>query len=839
MKIQFDKLYRYDRSMEPCSIAVPVKAGQLWDAGGVQVVDGGRVLPSQTKITSRHKDGSVRFLFTRLQADLPGNAGKELEYVLTGEDSDSALHGRNRQEAPGSEAGDFRGIRITQTGQGYEADCGAFHFTLQNHTHSLFESLQAGGCRYGAEQFTGPLLRTEEGEYRAVFGRWQIEEEGPVCVIFRGEGEFVPTIKEARAAAGGDVPETDREAGGEDIPAADREAGEEDSAAAGRSITESRENVLRFECGITIYAGKPWADISFRLINTTDREQHIASFVFGIKREGAASFSWELAEGADAVQEKMAACASVDIFHTLGVKELPDIESRIPPENVRTCVGRSNYKTAFTIGRNGAKVSTTADAQLLIDEANEHFGEVFYGTFFADVTDEKGGVCATIFQAQQNFPKAMTAEERGISVMLVPEGAEQVVMASGMSREQRFQLHFHGPEEPLAEIDNRSLIYQMPDKPRIAPEIFREAGVLPDVFLEREKRNDDVEIALVDMADGHARCYGMMNWGDVPDPGYTAQGRGQGRLVWTNNEYDYPYAMYLMYARTGIRRFLEYANVAASHWMDVDVCHYSHDSLRIGGQWEHTAGHCRNGVMVCSHEWVEGLIQCWHFTGNRRALETALGIGENILRLLETPMYQKSGESNARETGWALRTLTALYQETWEDKWVEKCRWIVGHFKEWTEEYGGWLAPYTDNTVIRVGFMISVAVGSLMRYYRVFGGRDVREMILRAVNDLVENGMTDTGMFYYKELPSLARNGNNVLLLESLAIAYELTGEKRYLEYGRKTFAKALRGSGASGGGKKIVEDTVIVGSGGTKGFAQSFLPLVTYYKALTEAGMR
>lgn len=41
-----------------------------------------------------------------------------------------------------------------------------------------------------------------------------------------------------------------------------------------------------------------------------------------------------------------------------------------------------------------------------------------------------------------------------------------------------------------------------------------------------------------------------------------------------------------------------------------------------------------------------------------------MGIGENVLRLLDTPMYAKPGEANARETGWALRTLTALYIET-------------------------------------------------------------------------------------------------------------------------------------------------------------------------------
>lgn len=68
--------------------------------------------------------------------------------------------------------------------------------------------------------------------------------------------------------------------------------------------------------------------------------------------------------------------------------------------------------------------------------------------------------------------------------------------------------------------------------------------------------------------------------------------------------------------------------------------------------------------MVCSHEWVEGLLDYYHFSGDERGLASAIGIGENVLRLLDTPMYAHAGEANARETGWALRTLTALYIET-------------------------------------------------------------------------------------------------------------------------------------------------------------------------------
>ena len=244
--------------------------------------------------------------------------------------------------------------------------------------------------------------------------------------------------------------------------------------------------------------------------------------------------------------------------------------------------------------------------------------------------------------------------------------------------------------------------------------------------------------------------------------------------------------------------------------------------------------------MVCSHEWVEGLFDYYHFTGDERALETAIGIGENVLRLLETPMYQTSGESNARETGWALRTLTALYVETHDKRWLAKCDWILGHFKEWVEEYGEWIAPYTDNTLIRVGFMISVAVGSIIRYYRVFPDAEIKKLLLSAIDDLVDNCLMDNGLFYYKELPSLDRLGNNTLLLEAMAVGYELTKDAKYLRYGLPTFKRAL-GEAQSGGGvsdKRSVEDAVILNGGSPKNFGQSFIPLSVFYKAAADNGL-
>ncbi len=806
----FDKLYRYERIGEPCYIGIPVKEGELRDAGSVRLYQGDRELPLQTKVTSRHKDGSVRFLFLRFLADLPANKGAVLQCDLHGKqaEADGLPEGVQAVASDGECAGS-RGIEVYEDEEGITVStaCGGaeqeFSFRLRHHSDGIFERLNAMGRVYDKKQFAGPFLKDGEGRnYRLAIGEWRVAERGPVCAVLRARGSNIPDGTAAR---------------------------------------------VDFEIKLTAWAGKPWVEVSYRIINTTDDLLHVASLVFWLLRTPQSNPTEELVMMK--VRDKLDSTGCGDltdepdfgdgpIYHARGTGELEQVVDRAPAAGVRTCAGSSNYKTDFYLGRDGAAVSRVVDSKWLVREANEHFGEVLYGTFFADCTDAGGGVCATIFQAQQNYPKAVQADGNGLSVMLVPEGVEKVVMQTGMSREQRFLLHFHDAKESLAEIENRSLIYQMPDRPYLSPKTHRDSGVWLDVFADRPDIN--VEQALVGRADGHCRAYGMLNFGDSYDSGYTAQGRGGGDLVWCNNEYDYPHACALLYVRTGIRRFLDYNIASCSHWMDVDVCHYHSNPLYVGGQWEHTGGHCKNGVMVCSHEWVEGLLDYYHFTGDERGLETALGIGDNVLRLLGTPMYAKVGEANARETGWALRTLTALYVETRDEKWLSRCGHILQDFKVWEEQYGNWLAPYTDNTLIRVGFMISVAIGSVMRYYREFPEPELKDMMLRAVDDLIENCyMEELGCFYYKELPSLNRLGQNTLLLEALAIAYELSGDAEYLKPGLETFKRSIM-AGVPGnvGNKTVVQDAVVVGNASSKNFAQSMIPLATYYRAASECGL-
>lgn len=499
INLHLEKLYRYPRIMEPMWIAVPVKKGRLSGASDVSVYDGTERLPVQTKVTARYDDGSVRFLFTRFMGNLPGNSAKDFSFYLDEKDRREYVEDSAVQEC----ASDAGQLVVTQNADGFTVDTGALCFRVKNFSENLFDTLMCGRQLYEREQFLGPYLCDGMGtKYNVTIDRWRVVEKGDVCTILAATGC------------------NDTEFGG---------------------CEES--NHYRFEIRVTAYAGKPWLEISYRLFNTSESPLKIKSLVFSVMSGNGMEQDITLADMNDASDIDSTGCGDISaaienenalVYRTRGTKELLHIEELAPAQGVRTCAGASNYKTDFVIGRDGTQVNKATYDKALLMEGNEHMAEVLYGTFFADRTDADGGVCATIFQAQQNYPKAVKADKDGVYVMLVPEGFNDVVMQSGMAREQRFMLHFHEADEHIAELDNRSLIYQMPDRPIIAPYVYKNSGAVPDVFAD--KANADIDMLLISKADARARSFGMLNWGDTIDQNYTKQGRGGGAAVWVNNE---------------------------------------------------------------------------------------------------------------------------------------------------------------------------------------------------------------------------------------------------------------------------------------------------------------
>ena len=496
----------------------------------------------------------------------------------------------------------------------------------------------------------------------------------------------------------------------------------------------------------------------------------------------------------------------------------------------RCATGEGYYRTDIKEGENARLL----DAETIVFQSVEHVLETFYGDFWADWCDAEKGVCFTPFQAHQNFPKGIAVGEDGVGLDIYPASQDPVKILQGVAKTHRMQFYFHTSAMSLDDVVVQSLQFQYPDIGILPESWYREANVWENLF--PTNKNQAIEASIINMADGRNQGLGMMHWGDGPDHGYTQQGRGKGELVWTNNEYDFPHAMFLLYAKTGERRFRDVACVAAQHWIDVDFCHYSEDPLKMGGQPIHTAGHVTGGVTP-SHEWTEGLLDYYHMTGKREAREKAISIADNMIRHLDSPKFARAGGQQARETGWAMRGLIAVYIETKEEKYLDACRRIAEQFIEWKQKWGAFLAPYTAHTLVRVPFMISIAINALHRYYTATGDDRIPPLIVEEMRDLLDHCVMPDGRFFYKELPSLQRRAGGPREMEAVCHAFEHSGDKRFLEHAAHMM-KSTR-PGGSRSGKRIVKDlvgdTVLFDGSGPKSFASFYVPFMSSYKILSD----
>lgn len=740
----FPRLSRFDRQQEPCSLALPLRAGVLSSSEAFSIWDGDQALLCQATVTSRWPDQSVRWLYVDFLANLPGLKEKRLSWRL-------------EPSEPSREGKALATVDVAADGSGcVHSGAAILRLSPPGGVLELRTGLVADGA---SERLLGdchrPSWEDDSGTvWKAVLDQdgWQVVSPGPVHAIVQGRGKHQ---------------------------------------------SEDGRRCFDFQLRLHAYAGKPWFQVEYRLIHAEEDAELLVRRI---------AWRWQAARP-------------------------------LSPAG-RRAVARSNYRSQIRELAGGDGVlEQEVNADWLLYESNEQTPETHYGTFWGDWCEPgQFGLSLTVFQAQQNYPKALRVGADFLEVDLYPASAEPLRWRQGIARTQRLLLYPHAGNLALAEANVRSLQFQMPDRPLLPASCYQQAEVLENVWTNTPCQ--PLEAHLNDLADRRLRAYGLLHWGDAPDMDYTNQGRGRGKLVWCNNEYDLPHAAMLMYARNGERRLLDYLLVAGEHQMDVDVCHYSPDPRRQGAQLTHSADHVSGGATP-SHQWVEGLLDLYHVTANRDALETALGIGANLLRLLALPVFQQPGGSSARETGWALRSLLALYRETGDARWLEASEKIVRQFQVWQDEFGAWLAPYTDHTLVRVPFMIAVAASSLMRYYWLTGEAAVGAQVVQAMDDLLAHTLGPDGRFFYKELPSLQQRGAGMYVLESLAYAWDLTRDAKYIRAGMPLLLETLAETPRGPGTKSEQENAVIWERGlSPKAFAMRSLPLLMFGRAAAEAGL-
>ncbi|MDE0630040.1 MAG: hypothetical protein OXH73_00905 [Caldilineaceae bacterium] len=625
--------------------------------------------------------------------------------------------------------------------------------------------------------------------------RFRVPREGflPVRDVVLAGGPAWP------APFAGFTMETDAAAAGSSSGAVELEVDEAGPLRAvilvrGRHLQPDGTEFLALRGRITAYAGKPYIEVEHQFLHTLDMpEVTMQSLRLDFNADQAAT------------QPQLA-------------------------------LGEGWYRTS--ISQSDSEVSQTLDTETMLYQSNEHFIDSYYGDFWCNWRDEQGGLCLSIHQAHQNFPKRLHGHTQGIACWLYPAGEQPAPILQGMAKTHRIQLHFHGSDTPLDALSQRSLQFQLPDRPSLPVDWYRANNPWIETYFP-EKLPRRLYTDLNNLHDGRPKALGMMHFGDAPDSGYTNQGRGEGENVWVNNEYDRPHACTLYYALTGQRRALDSALVSARHWLDVDFCHHHPDPLIDGGLRLHTRYHA-TGRCIPSHEWTEGFLDYYFLTGRRESLEVANSIGENILRHMQLPSMQQLGEASVREGGWALRAYVGLWLGTGEQRWRDEARQLIEMFLDWHDEFGALLAPYTSHTMPRVPFMISLTVCSFARYLLIEDDERVKRLIVSVMDDLIEHCLGPDGVFYYKELPSLQRTAPTPHALEALTYAWRISGDERYLRVAANTFAALMFNLETKESGPKFADPSgaVIDGVGGGRIFADKYTSLILYAGAAAPLGL-
>ena len=212
-----------------------------------------------------------------------------------------------------------------------------------------------------------------------------------------------------------------------------------------------------------------------------------------------------------------------------------------------------------------------------------------------------------------------------------------------------------------------------------------------------------------------SRWWGIIDYGgvrsiyetlrDVTIPGQWL--KFMGRHGWHNSEVDIPNHVMYHYLRTGQRRVFHFYESTIRHQMDVDTMHlnlpefedpdhqWQSGEWTRGGQHRHSYDHYSGGPNI-GHTWCEGLVNYYFITGDRRAYDVALEVGEYSLgapvgevqgyfekyALHENPVHHFS-----RSPSNAYRNCLKCYEMTGDLKWKKEALRYRQHFLDQSPDY--------------------------------------------------------------------------------------------------------------------------------------------------------
>jgi hypothetical protein len=422
----------------------------------------------------------------------------------------------------------------------------------------------------------------------------------------------------------------------------------------------------------------------------------------------------------------------------------------------------------------------------------------------------------------QRYPKAVTARDGKVLLELLPRQPHRNFNADlplklsyvysdgnyrmkwGMSFTERITFDFGGTSEKVLDTErNRPLIAVLPFS------YYRKAGFAPD----------DGNLAPVDasvtetferylLRQKNEREFGFFNYGDS---------FGERGHSWTNNEYDPAQAIAEAFLRTGNREMLRYAVSAARHQADVDTCHAYPNDFFVGANLQHSVGHSGVGRSWCApynhfttagngHSWVRGRLLVWLLAADPVVMDSTLMFGEHCV-FAAIPNYKGIvRRARAREAGWMLRALTALYAVTRDRAYFDGAKKLADMaVRECAYDKGAWPAvnsrlasSYGINTLGNNCFQAAILIQGLCDYYGLTGDPRVKEALVSSARWLAKGFNPGNGAGFNYDIAADGTGLNwpvssvNPLLAPPLAEAAVIADDPELFMAAQRAMARVL-----------------------------------------------
>ena len=380
------------------------------------------------------------------------------------------------------------------------------------------------------------------------------------------------------------------------------------------------------------------------------------------------------------------------------------------------------------------------------------------------VARKDGGpaIFAALERAEENAPKELAADARGLAVRILPfRRGDAYRLDGGRWKTQTVILGFRrGADEAISGLTRAALRLKSPLRGGVDPAVLRATGAVPALFAERGASSDGASLRFErffdliiddDAADefprgervglqrflsrggafGGANAFGWDHYGDIPwADGYSSL------------HYDWPLHAVLGFARTLDPRFLDAASALIAWRRDMGQNHTTDERefWRGANVYEKGRRHGEHRPGAMSHSWTHGLLLWYALTGDESAYEAGREAAEFALR---SAPGDWTGWWGSRIPGWNIHMLVDAAAYLGDRRALPEARRAIARFAEFERSTGGHGCVINPADKRTSPWMECIFFTSAARYAAASGDAGPIELLRRQRNWLVASTLVE------------------------------------------------------------------------------------------------